>query len=485
MGSVAMRSALAERTCGPSTRVCARARHVVALLSALTLSSLATLMPTATPAQAAEGGVNILTPTPSQVATESTLGTHWVRVFATWPDLEPARGSYAQNWFQMYENLFATLPRGTKVIIDMVETPSWETGSPDPHTPPANLSDYAAFLAAVAQRFAGRVAAYEIWNEEDASRWWAGGPNAGAYAALLRAAYPAIKRVDPQATVVLGGMTGNDYPFLEEVYAAGGKGYFDAVGVHTDTACNILSPYEFLRGAGNRMIVDSFLAYREVHQVMVANGDEKPIWMTETSWRTTSATCSEGAWAGQKREGVSLEQQAGFLAQEYHCMKEDPYLQVALWFPLQDEGRITSGLERTNGSHKPSFDAMRSYAQSGDGLTESCGVLTGPRIRVHTPANNVRYTGPLPIHVDASSSIGVFRITLKVDGRLIRNFGTHSYPSTLVGSMLWFGAHHIPYGRHRLTIIAYDKQRNVSEMSVTIIRVRPHRNARPRHHRKH
>jgi len=267
-------------------------------------------------------------------------------------------------------------------------------------------------------------------------------------------------------------MTGNDYPFLEQVYAGGGKGYFDAVGVHTDTACNILSPYEFLRGADNRMIVDSFLAYREVHQVMVANGDEKPIWMTETSWRTTSATCSEGAWAGQKPEGVSLEQQAIFLAQEYHCMKEDPYLQVALWFPLQDEGKITSGLERTNGAHKPSFDSMRSYLQNGDRLTEACGVLTGPRITVHTPSNNVRYTGPLPIHVDASSSIGVFRITLNVDGHLIRNFGTHSYPTTLVGQMLWFGAHHIPFGRHTLTVIAYDKQRNISETSLMITRVR-------------
>src|SRR5207302_9778918 len=137
----------------------AEAGRMLVLRCAVTLSALAGLVPTAGPAQAAEAGVNILTPTPGQVATESTLGTHWVRVFATWPDLEPARGSYAQNWFAMYENLFATLPRGTKMIIDVVETPSWETGSSDPHTPPANLSDYAAFLAAVAKRLAGKVAA--------------------------------------------------------------------------------------------------------------------------------------------------------------------------------------------------------------------------------------------------------------------------------------------------------------------------------------
>ena len=156
------------------------------------------------------------------------------------------------------------------------------------------------------------------------SGWWAGGPNPAAYAQLLEASYPAIKAAEPSATVVLGGLTGNDYQFLEGVYQAGGKGSFDAVGVHTDTACNKLSPYEFLRGAGNRLIPDSFLAYREVHAVMLANGDDKPIWMTELSWRTTNATCAEGAWAGRRPQGVSEEQQATYLRQAYHCLARRP-----------------------------------------------------------------------------------------------------------------------------------------------------------------
>ncbi len=159
------------------------------------------------------------------------------------------------------------------------------------------------------------MAAYEIWNEEDEARWWAGGPDPGAYAQLLKAVYPAVKASEPRAKVVLGGLTGNDFPFLEEVYRAGAKGSFDAVGVHTDTACNVLSPYDFLRGTDNRMIPDSFLAYREVHAAMLANGDDKPIWMTEMSWRTSAAVCSEGAWAGQKPAGVSEAAQALYLEQ--------------------------------------------------------------------------------------------------------------------------------------------------------------------------
>ena len=363
--------------------------------------------------QAAEPGVVLANQSAPENAQVSALGTHWVRLFATWPDLEPERGVYAANWIGNYEQTFRSLPAGTKVVLAVVDTPRWETGSSDEHMPPANPDDYAAFIGGLAQRFGAWVSAYEIWNEEDSPSWWTGAPNPTAYAQLLQATYPVLKAADPSATVVLGGLTGNDYQFLEGVYQAGAKGSFDAVGVHTDTACNILSPYDFLRGAGNRMIPDSFLAYREVHAVMLANGDDKPIWMTELSWRTTNATCSEGAWAGQKAGGVTEEQQATYLRQAYHCLAQDPYVQVALWFPLLDEGTLTAGLLRANGSRKPSFAAMRAYAREGDTLSEPCGVFTGPRITVASPANHVTYRGPLPIHVHATSSDGVFRITLQ------------------------------------------------------------------------
>ncbi len=419
--------------------------------------------------------MNLISATPAQIGDIDALGTHWVRMFVTWPDIEPARGVYAANWLENYEQTFRSLPSGTKVILDVVDTPEWETGSSNETTPPANPQEYAALVGFLAQRFGKRVSAYEIWNEEDASAWWPSGPSPAAYTQLLQDTYPAVKSADPSATVVLGGLTGNDWEFLEGVYRAGGKGFFDAVGVHTDTACDILSPYDFVRGAGNRMIADSFLAYREVHAVMLANGDNKPIWMTEASWRTTDATCAEGAFAGQKAAGVSEEQQATYLRQAYHCLAQAPYVQVALWFPLQDEGAATSGLLRSNGSRKPSFAAMQSYVRNGDKLTEPCGVLTGPKITVRSPANRVVYRGPLPISVSARSSEGVFRIRLEIDGKLIRNYDSNDFAPNLFGALDWQGAKHIPYGWHTLTFLAYDKENNVSRTSLRIYHAPPKR----------
>jgi hypothetical protein len=431
------------------------------------------------PARAAEAGVVLPGPEVAQSSRISALGTHWVRMFLTWPDIELSRGVYAPNWLAAYEQEFRALPAGSKVLLDVVDSPSWETGSSNPQTPPANPQDYAAMIGYLAGRFGTRVSAYEIWNEEDAPIWWTGAPNPAGYAALLKAVYPAVKAANPKAKVVLGGLTGNDYSFLEGVYASGGKGSFDAVGVHTDTACSVLSPYDFLRGNDNRMIPDSFLAYREVHGVIAANGDDKPIWMTEMSWRTSSAVCSEGMWAGHKAAGVSDAAQGRYLEQAFHCMAENPYVQVALWFPLQDQGDVNSGLVRADGSRKPSFAAMRVYAHKGDRLKGSCGVFTGPKITVASPSNRVRYSGPLPIRVAARSSQGVFRIRLEIDGKLIRNYDG-PYRQYLAGKLTWQGAKHISFGRHTLTFLAFDKERNVSRRSITIIHTKP-----PQHHRHH
>ncbi len=445
-------------------------------MAALFLSGLlmAVIAAAGTPrAGAAEAGVNASDPSATEIADMKALGTRWVRMFVSWRALQPTPGAIAPSALASYEQVFAQLPPGTKVILDVVGTPQWETGSPEEHMPPANPNDYAAFVGALAERFGTKVAAYEIWNEEDAPAWWVGAPDPTAYAQLLEATYPVVKAADPSATVVLGGLTGNDYQFLEGVYHAGAKGSFDAVAVHTDTACNKLSPYEFLRGPEDRLVPDSFLAYREVHAVMLANGDDKPIWMTELSWRTTEATCSEGAWAGQTAAGVSEEQQATYLRQAYHCMAEDPYVQVALWFPLQDEGAVVSGLLRADGSHKPSFAAMRTYVKDGDQLSEPCGQFTGPKITVASPADHTSYSGPLPIDVSATSSVGVFRIRLEWDGKLIRNYDGPAFPTTLSGAIEWQGAKHIPYGWHTLTFLAYDKERNVSQTSVLVYHARP------------
>jgi hypothetical protein len=443
-------------------------------------TSIATLAFAGAPALGAESGVVVNGSTglsPQSDGLLASLGVGWVRGFVPWSTFEPAPGQLNESLIKSVETGLAGLPHATKVIFDAVDTPEWESGSSNPAMPPRNPNDYARFVAKMAKRFAGRVTAWEIWNEEDDSLWWASGPEPAAYTALLKSVYPAIKTADANATVVLGGLTGNDYEYLSKLYADGAKGSFDAVGLHTDTICNLASPYEILRNGRTDQRINrwAFLGYRTVHEVMLANGDNSPIWMTELGWSTTSQVCNSGAWAGQKQGGVSAQQQATFLLQAYHCLARDSYVQVGMWYGLQEtepfgSPRGSYGLLQSNLVPKPAYGALADYAHNGDRLTEPCGSQQGPTVKLTSPKTGVRYTNTLPITVSASDSVPVYEISLLDDGHLIRNFFVHGGTPTLSGHMVWYGARLLEPGKHKLTAEAFDERNNSSSTSIMIVR---------------
>jgi Bacterial Ig domain/Cellulase (glycosyl hydrolase family 5) len=466
-------------------------RRALVLIAALTL----TLALAGVPAQGAESGVVANGPnglSPQNDGLLTNLGVGWVRAFVPWNTFEPRRGELEQNQLSELETALGSLPKGVKVILDVVDTPQWESGSSNPVTPPHDPADYARFVGSLAKRFAGRVAAWEIWNEEDDSLWWASGPDPAAYTALLKDVYPAVKTADAKTKVVLGGLTGNNYEYLGELYAHGAKGSFDAVAVHTDTICNVESPYEILRNGrfDPRISRWSFLGYRTVHEVMQANGDASPIWMTELGWSTSSQVCNSGAWAGQKPGGVSPQQQATFLRQAYHCLAQDPYVQVGIWYGLEEappfgSPRGSYGLLGSNLAPKPAFAALAEYSHSGDGLTEQCGGQQGPAIRLTSPKAGARYTNTLPISVSASDGVGVYEISLYGDGHLIRNFSVHGGTPTLSGHMVWYGARLLHPGRHVLTAKAIDERNNIASASVMVVRgPTPKKHTHKKHRRR-
>jgi hypothetical protein len=476
------------------------ADHFRVRRSGLAIASILLLMLTfslmGAPAQGAESGVVVNGPTglsPQSDGQIAGLGVGWVRGFVPWSVFEPTPGRLNQSQVSALETGLAALPTGMKVILDVVNTPEWESGSSNPVMPPRDPADYGRFVGAMAKHFAGRVAAWEVWNEEDDSLWWASGPDPAAYAALLKAAYPAIKRADPHATVVLGGLTGNDYEYLARVYGHGGKGSFDAVGVHTDSICNTLSPYEILRnGRTDRRINRwAFLGYRTVHEVMLANGDSGAIWMTELGWSTSSQECNSGASAGRGLGGVSPERQAMYLLQAYHCLAQDSYVQVGIWYGLQDKEPFDSprgsyGLLDPSLAPKPAYGALADYSHGGDRLTEPCGGEQGPAIKLTSPKTGVRYTNTLPIAVSASDRLGVYEISLYGDGHIIRNFYVHGGTPTLSGHMVWYGARLLKPGKHTLTARAYDERNNSATTSIVIVRagkLRKHKRHRGGKHR--
>jgi hypothetical protein len=431
-------------------------------------------------AHAVETGINeTLNQTVPTAVKAKRLGADWVRLWASWDSIQPARGLYDQNLIAMLNNSVGQLKaRGIKVLVVVQRAPAWASGVQGGIAPPHDPASFGEFMGGMAQRVPG-VDAWELWNEPDESEFWLGGPSPAHYAAMVRAAYPRIKAVQPGDVVVTGATTGNNFEFVEALYQHGAGGHFDAVAVHTDTACLTNGPGRYYRDERGRVGRYTFTGYREVHAVMAAHGDgAKPIWMTELGWNTQSTkprSCNTGSWAGQKRLGVSKKRQARFLRSAYRCVAGDPFVQVALWFGMQDiRGSRHAGgygLFNRRGRGKPSAKAFKRLRR---GIRpKRCGGYidrTPPTIRVLAPRDGQRFSGKLSVRVrafDNRGGTGLQRIFMSRNGRHVLSWGGTG------GSIepWWASADWRP-GKHTLTFSVRDNAQNETSVTVTVEKIR-------------
>ncbi len=340
----------------------------------------------------------------------------------------------------------------------------------------ATPGEYAAVVADIATELRGKGVDYEVWNEQDDTGFWLNGPQPAAYTALLKAAYPAIKDADPAATVVVGGLVANDFEFVEQLYNHGAKGSFDAVGVHTDTACLTTDPREYYREPSGRIGRYAFTGYREVRATMLAHGDDKPVWMTELGWPTITSTCERGGRAGTKAAGVTPAQQADFLGKAYGCLAADPYVHLGSWFSLSDvqtgstNDALNLGLMTDSFARKPAFAAFQGAASAAPiacGGTLDSGA---PVVTMHAPTDGAKYLTSLPIHVTATDSEGVNDIDLKVDGKEVPLKTVKSGNSASV-KFEWGGAKKLSFGPHTIVAMARDEAKNEGRAVAKVIHV--------------
>jgi hypothetical protein len=248
-------------------------------------------------------------------------GFTWVKQQVRWSDQEPSNGSI--NFGGLDGAVNAANAAGISVLFSIVSAPSWAAA---PGTDfPKNPSDFASFMSAMASHFKGRVAAYELWNEENFAREVGpGNINPGNYVELLKASYPAIKAADPNAVVLSGAPTPTgvndpniakrDITYLQQMYAYQGgvvKGYFDVLGAHNEPYWN--PPDQTVATATNTAYAnDPSFFFRQVedyHNLMASVGDgNKQIWETEIGYDSNPM-----APAGYNGWTVSDQQQASYL----------------------------------------------------------------------------------------------------------------------------------------------------------------------------
>lgn len=210
-------------------------------------------------------------------------GVDTIRILIPWVGVEASNDVW--TWTAVDRMVNSANARDMTVIGILNSPPDWAMvpGSPPLGGPPADPAEYAEFASMVATRYAGKVSAYEIWNEPNYYRFWEPTPDPAAYTALLKVGYTAIKAADPNAVVVGGVIAAapdagtqaiDSVRFLIEMYEAGAAGYFDAMSFH---------PYSMQPFSEGESVAGSPLVMaNQMHDVMTAYGDgNKKIWATE------------------------------------------------------------------------------------------------------------------------------------------------------------------------------------------------------------
>ncbi len=274
-----------------------------------------------------------------------SAGADTVRFDVFWTAVEwNGKGQYnagALSWLDWV--MSQAQSHGLKVILDVWSTPCWASSAPATVTlgctygwwtrpvryyPPKNPQDYADFAAFAAKRWQSSLAAIELWNEPNGNFLYSQ-DKAGDYAALVRAAYPAVKAVAPTLPVLIS-MAGTDTSFLSALYADGIRGHYDGIAVH---------PYA-------QPTLDGLKALRAYE---ISQGDTAPIWVTEVGWSSSAVGTHN-----QAADVTSVLQQLAAL----------PYVSAAELYEMRDEAfdpldaDMNFGLLYDNFSPKPAWYAF-------------------------------------------------------------------------------------------------------------------------------
>jgi polysaccharide biosynthesis protein PslG len=289
----------------------------------------------------------------------AATGLKWVSIDMGWASFETNGPGQLTSYVQIADDAVnQARAHGFQVLAVLWSTPGWANGGQGTNVPPTNPRDYANFAQWAASHFAGRVAAWEIWNEPNTSAFWAG-TNPAAYAALVKVSYQAFKAGDPSTLVVVGNTSYNDTAYLSALYANGIHGYFDVLATHPYQGIANLPPET--ADDGTQWTLSHIPA---VHSLMAANGDAaKPIWFTEFGWSSHANAAGSPNWM----LGVTAAQQGDYFVRTLRWIAANaPYVTNAFWY----EGTDQSGTDIQNGNYgvlttgftpKPSGTTVQAY----------------------------------------------------------------------------------------------------------------------------
>jgi hypothetical protein len=306
-----------------------------------------------------------VTEIPSRLDAIEKTNARVTRVDVFWSEVAPTRPSRPNDhrdpvyeWDRTDAIFNGLRARGIVPIVSVYSSPEWAAGGRaglDIGQVNANAPDarqFGLFMTALAARYRTRVRHYEIWNEPNLPRFLT--PRRGSalstYLGLVRAAYPAVHRANPRATVIAGslGPNGNSRSWLNAL-VTGRNLRFDAVSQHIYP---IAPPNRRTRSYPSWSSVPSIIAKLDSRE----RTRGMPLYITEAGY-TTDRTIFRSF-------RVTPAKQRQYLKEIFALPAiRSPRVPAVVWFNLEDNRFWPGGLTYEGGRAKPSLAAFRAVAR--------------------------------------------------------------------------------------------------------------------------
>lgn len=284
----------------------------------------------------------------------AAAGFKFIRMDFGWAGIERRKGEY--SW-SAYDELTANLEkRGLRALYILdYSNPLYEetVASRNPITGqdhkdvaspqhPESVAAFARWAAAAAQHFRGRHIIWEIWNEPNIS-FWKPKPDVQQYNALALATCQAVRRADPEATIVGPASSGFPWEFLEGSLKSGVLEYLDAVSVH---------PYRNYSKSPETAAED-YQRLRALLERHAPTPEKKRLPILSGEWGYATHV-----------KGISLETQAAFLVRQQLCNLQAG-VPISIWYDWKNDGPDANEREHNFGTvtlelkPKPAYVALQ------------------------------------------------------------------------------------------------------------------------------
>ncbi|MBK7895209.1 MAG: cellulase family glycosylhydrolase [Anaerolineaceae bacterium] len=320
---------------------------------------------------------------PALVAQLNELGVGWVKAQVSWKLFQPYPDQLSEERFADLDALVAQAnASGIRVLLGVAKAPEWSRPITEQDGPPGDYALYRDFMQLLARRYAGQVAAYELWNEPNLQREWYGTPlDAADLVALIHAGAEGVRAGDPAALVISGApaVTGindgivaiDDRVYFRGMLAAGVAEVVDGFGVHPYGWANppeatFANPDLTVPSHNNHpsfFFQDTLVDYgRLLTEFGVA---EKPMWVTEFGWGSFETFSQPPPPGAEFMNNVTEWQQAVYTQNAYALAHEMAQVgPLILWnlnfAPWLGAAFSESGysLLRPDGSPRPAYFAL-------------------------------------------------------------------------------------------------------------------------------